>query len=375
MKFIIAAHKLKPLVSDLFGTSGEATPLVDGVNSPPLFLFECAGNILTIFAADGIQQQHRSIEASGKIESPQSFTLLAKSLAGICTNLEDDTDIQVEIKDGKGTLSAGYAEYKLDAATEGAKFNKMEANAPEKTIKIVEKHIKHILEQTRFATAQNDARPYLNGVLFEANPQCIRCVATDGHRLAKCELKNETFKGDETLKAILPNKTIDEMIRMLEHGDSVAEVVIGDKHIDIKTERFALSSNLLEMQYPDWESVIPEGHTLRLEVDKSGLQAGIQRAMAIAESPEDAISLECKGDKVFLTHRNARTNEEASANTGVKVKGDPFVISFNAKYLADVAMACASDTLVMDLADPSKAAKFYDKKAPESLFLIMPIKL
>ena len=37
--------------------------------------------------------------------------------------------------------------------------------------------------------AQQDVRYYLNGLLIEIDSGCVRAVATDGHRLALCEME------------------------------------------------------------------------------------------------------------------------------------------------------------------------------------------
>ena len=37
--------------------------------------------------------------------------------------------------------------------------------------------------------AQQDVRYYLNGLLLETDGKALRAVATDGHRLALCEME------------------------------------------------------------------------------------------------------------------------------------------------------------------------------------------
>ena len=54
-------------------------------------------------------------------------------------------------------------------------------------VKVGEAGLKELIERTAFAMAQQDVRYYLNGLLFDLRDSILRCVATDGHRLALCE--------------------------------------------------------------------------------------------------------------------------------------------------------------------------------------------
>lgn len=63
--------------------------------------------------------------------------------------------------------------------------------------------------------AQQDVRYYLNGLLFDLRDTKLRCVATDGHRLALCETELEQAK-DLKRQIILPRKGVMELQRLLE---------------------------------------------------------------------------------------------------------------------------------------------------------------
>ena len=71
--------------------------------------------------------------------------------------------------------------------------------------------------------AQQDVRYYLNGLLLDLRETTLRCVATDGHRLAMCEA--ELPAGVQTRKQIiLPRKGVLELQRLLEGGEREVEL-------------------------------------------------------------------------------------------------------------------------------------------------------
>lgn len=385
MKFTTTVERLKDLAMPLAGTVAAHGPGEKSYYS--LFLFEFSDAGLRLVAGNGMQQQDRHTKLS-KVDQPKNFTLLARSVMNICSNLPDKAEITFEMSGNKCMVNGERVDYKLDTSMPADDFPKMEPIAPENALKIKEKDLKFLFDQTLFSSGKNDARAYLNSVMLAADGKSVLCVATDGHRLAKCEMKNNTLGTDKPLSAILPNRFVEEVTRLLggpdgedgegdggRSGNDEVELALGEKHIDIKNERFCLSSNLLEAQYPDWQSVIPKGHKWRLEIDREGLLQNIQRVMAIADNVEDAVSMSFKDNTLFFATSNRLTTEEARAGVDAKSEGDAFELSFNAKYLVDAVTAADADTIVAEMTDPATAAKLYGKNAKESLFLIMPVKL
>ncbi|NNC24672.1 DNA polymerase III subunit beta, partial [Salinisphaera sp. USBA-960] len=96
-------------------------------------------------------------------------------------------------------------------------------------------------ERTAFAMAQQDVRYYLNGLLFDLRENSLRCVATDGHRLALCEAP---FEGGAQTKRqiIVPRKGVQELQRLLEGGDREVELEMGRGHIRIKRDDVTFTS-------------------------------------------------------------------------------------------------------------------------------------
>jgi len=65
-----------------------------------------------------------------------------------------------------------------------------------------------------FSMAQQDIRYYLNGLLLVLDGNKVIAVATDGHRLAFCQVEtDQNFAREEV---IIPRKTIIELQRLLE---------------------------------------------------------------------------------------------------------------------------------------------------------------
>ena len=374
MKFNIAAEELKEVVTALQGTASLASEESLAVAS---YLFEidpsADGQRFRVVSNNNVQQHVRAINMQG-VENAKNFVLGAQTLVNICANLPGDTEISFVVDEKTCVITSPLAKYTLQRNAAPQDFAMQLESNPEKAMKISQSNLKFLFEQTVFSAAKGDVRDYLNGVLIEANKKRIVAVATNGHRLATCELKNDTLGVAEDLTAVVPMKFAEEMVKVLEYNDNIVEVFFGESAVEARTGEYSLATKLLESRYPDWRKVIPKGHKWQLEMTKEDLVQAINRAMAIADAPDEIIVLSSDKKKLLLSVKNPVTNDEGVANLNAKSDGKAFEISFNAKYLSEAVTVAESDTIVMEMEDPTTAIKLYGKGSKESIFIIMPVK-
>lgn len=77
----------------------------------------------------------------------------------------------------------------------------------------------------------------------------MRGVATDGHRLALCDVEAEKT-ADKKLDAILPRKTVKELVRLIPDSQDPIEVYISERQIKFKFVGIEILSKLVEGRYP-----------------------------------------------------------------------------------------------------------------------------
>src|SRR5690606_26477853 len=104
-----------------------------------------------------------------------------------------------------------------------------------------------------------DIRYYLNGMLLVLDGNNVRCVATDGHRLAYCAI---TIDGNAPKQeVIVPRKTVLELLRLLEDSDDPIEISVAANQIKFVFGDVELISKLVEGKFPDYQRVIPQGYS------------------------------------------------------------------------------------------------------------------
>src|SRR5690606_18307940 len=103
-------------------------------------------------------------------------------------------------------------------------------------VSLPEATLKTLMERTGFAMAHQDVRYYLNGMLFDLRESALRCVATDGHRLAMAESRLDQMI-QSPRQIIVPRKGVMELQGLFESGDEVVEIEFGRNHLRLRRDK------------------------------------------------------------------------------------------------------------------------------------------
>ncbi|WP_058195729.1 DNA polymerase III subunit beta, partial [Xanthomonas translucens] len=217
-------------------------------------------------------------------------TIPARKLFEIIRALPDGSKITVTQNGDKITVQAGRSRFTLATLPANDFPSVDEVEATERVL-VPEAALKELIERTAFAMAQQDVRYYLNGLLFDLHDQTLRCVATDGHRLALCETALENASGAKR-QIIVPRKGVTELQRLLEGGDREVELEVGRSHVRVKRDDVTFTSKLIDGRFPDYEAVIPIGADREVKLDREALRAALQRAAILSNEKYRGVRVE-----------------------------------------------------------------------------------
>ena len=116
------------------------------------------------------------------------ITIPGRKLLDICRALPEGTEITLTQEGERMLVRARKSRFTLSTLP-AAEFPTVEEINAEQTLQLPQKDFKRLLDKTHFSMAQQDVRYYLNGLLLETSAKMLRAVATDGHRLALCEVE------------------------------------------------------------------------------------------------------------------------------------------------------------------------------------------
>lgn len=299
-------------------------------------------------------------------------TIPARKLFEIIRALPDGSRITVSQTGEKITVQAGRSRFTL-ATLPANDFPSVDEVEATERVAVPEAALKELIERTAFAMAQQDVRYYLNGLLFDLRDKTLRCVATDGHRLALCETALENSNGAKR-QIIVPRKGVTELQRLLEGGEREVELEVGRSHVRVKRDDVTFTSKLIDGRFPDYEAVIPIGADREVKVERESLRASLQRAAILSNEKYRGVRVEVSPGQLKISAHNPE-QEEAQEEIEADTQVSDLAIGFNVNYLLDALSALREEHVVIQLRDSNSSALVREAGSEKSRHVVMPLRL
>lgn len=306
------------------------------------------------------------------VESAGEITLPARKLLEICRALPEDAELLVSTNDSKATIRALRSRFVL-ATLPANDFPVIEDIQGDRTVTIGQPELKRLIDLTAFAMAQQDVRYYLNGLLLHIEQGLLRTVATDGHRLATCEVTAD-IDTEVVHQAIIPRKAVHELQRLVPESDQTIELELGANHVRIDISELRFTSKLIDGRFPDYERVLPKECDKTVFVDRETLRQALTRTAILSSEKYRGVRLSLDGASMKLQSHNP-DQEEAEEIIEVDYSGEPLEIGFNVTYLLDVLNVIEGDNLEIKLKDANSSALLKIPDSDQVRYVVMPMRL
>lgn len=337
-------------------------------------------NLLVRTTSDGLSLTGTDLEveivAATAVEDAEAgdVTIPARKLFDICRALPDGCRIKIEQNGDRVVVSAGRSRFTL-ATLPASEFPNIENLELAERVTLPEGTLKNLMERTAFAMANQDVRYYLNGMLLDVREDALRCVTTDGHRLALAEARLGT-KVSRPHQIIVPRKGVTELQSLLDGGESesVVELEFGRNHLRIRHGDVVFTSKLIDGRFPDYEAVIPIGTDKEVRMVREEFRAALQRAAILSNEKYRGVKLEISPNRLRMVAHNPEQEEaveELEARTGV----GELSVGFNVNYLLDALGALDGEDCVMCLRDGQSSCLVRKPESDEVRHVIMPLRL
>ena len=299
-------------------------------------------------------------------------TVPARKLFDICRALPDGCRIRIEQNAERVTVSAGRSRFTL-ATLPATEFPTIDSIELVERVAVPEATLKELMDRTGFAMAHQDVRYYLNGMLLDLREHALRCVATDGHRLALAETRIEA-KIASPRQLIVPRKGINELQGLFEAGDGVVELEFARNHLRVRRGDVTFTSKLIDGRFPDYEAVIPIGADKEVRMQRDDLRAALQRAAILSNEKYRGVKIEVAPNRVRIIAHNPEQEEaveEVEARTGVA----ELSVGFNVNYLLDALSAISGDEVLLRLRDGQSSCLVSKPDSDDTRHVVMPLRL
>jgi len=300
------------------------------------------------------------------------ITIPARKLFDIVRALPDGARIELKLSGDRVALSAGRSRFTLTTLP-ASEFPTVDEIELVEKVCLPEEVLRDLMERTSFAMANQDVRYYLNGMLLDLQEHTLRCVATDGHRLA---MKETQLPNAVTARRqiIIPRKGVNELVGLLESGEGQVELEFGRNHLRVRRGDVVFTSKLIDGRFPDYEAVIPLGADKTATLDRDVLRGALQRAAILSNEKYRGVRLELSPGKLRIVAHNPEQEEaveEVEADTHVS----DLAVGFNVGYLLEALAALRGDKARLSLRDAQSSCLVQENDNEHSRHVIMPLRL
>ena len=372
MKFSIERATLLKAVS-------QAQSVVERRNTIPILanvLIEAEGDSVSFRATD--LDVEVVDKAAAQVERAGATTVSAVTLHEIVRKLPDGALVQLTDDSAKGRLevAAGRSNFSL-ATLPKEDFPVMASSEYTCNFGAPAPVLRRLFDKSKFAISMEETRYYLNGVYMHVaeadGGRRLRCVATDGHRLAQIDA--DLPEGAETMPGVIvPRKTVGELRKLLDDDETTIAVSVSETKVRFATPDITLTSKVIDGTFPDYTRVIPSGNTRRLEVDASEFAKAVDRVATVSSERSRAVKLALDEDRLILSV-NAPDSGAAEEELAVAYGDERLEIGFNAKYLLEIASQVDRENAVFmfnSAGDPTMMREGNDTTA---VYVVMPMRV
>jgi DNA polymerase-3 subunit beta len=309
-------------------------------------------------------------ELEGKQD--QSVTVAARKLQDLLRALPDDATVSVDTSASKMTVRANRSRFNLQTLP-SADYPRINlAQEQQQTIKLPQRDFRGLLKLAEFAMAQQDIRYYLNGMLLVVDKGSLQTVATDGHRLSYASL---SVPGNYTRQeVILPRKTVLEVGKLLEESDDELTIDLLANQVRFRFANIELVSKVVDGKFPDYNRVIPTGHSKQIELSRTELLQALQRAAILSNEKFRGVRIVLGADQLKIICTNSE-QEEAEEELEIDYKGEALDIGFNITYLLDVLHNLATDRVLLAFGDANSSALITMPDRSDYKYVVMPMRI
>jgi len=272
----------------------------------------------------------------------------------------------------------------LETPSTKSKFNGLEASEfPEipslpssQEINLDPKAFANAVSEVVFASAVDESRPILSGILLKIVGNELLLVGVDGFRLSERRLSLDM--PFDLPAVVIPGKTLAEIARLV--GSSANKLTLNispDKNLAVfkSGDKFTIFARLLEGEFPDYERIIPSESKGRLTVDKAELINAVRLSNLFARDTSNILKITLDPTASTLTLAAATAEVGESTHTvQAEITGEGLQISFNGKYLLDLLNNVGGEKLTLETSGPLSPGLWRVVDRGDFLHLIMPVK-
>ena len=287
-----------------------------------------------------------------------------------------DTEINISLNEQNLlVIECEGSLYKL-ATMNPEEFPELPQITIENSIEIEQNTLKDMIRKTIFAVSSEENRPIFTGCLFEIKNNKLNVVAVDGFRLAWKSKFLQNSSNDFT--AVIPGRTLNEVNKIILDSFDSVKIGVAKNQALFEMENCKLVTRLLDGEFLNYSSVIPENWETRIRVNRNNIQNCFERISLISASSIEKekkypvkVSVEIGKVTISCTNQTGDAKEEMYVAT----EGQNLEAGFNPKYFLDALRAIDDEEINIDFGTSISPCIIRPVDEGDYIYMILPIRL
>ncbi len=339
--------------------------------------FELKKKKLTLTASDNDITIQTSIESNNdedfKIENEGSIIIQGKYILDIVRKLPDKY-INIEVVDElKILIYTENSEFNLNGISE-SEYPNIGLEESKKKVNVNASVFKTIVNQTAFASSNEESKLVLTGINFNIVGDVLECNSTDSYRLARKVVKLDK-KSEENYNIVIPSHNIVEFCKILSDDDEIVELHIFNNKILFKTGNLKFESRLINGTYPNTSNLLPDDSLLVVSTKLADFYDVIDRVSILTSDKEkNIVTLETTDDWLILRSSSAEIGRVEEKMPIIKNNSENIKISFSAKYMMEALKSFSTETVDIHFVGEIKPILIKSSEDTTLTQLVLPIR-
>ena len=349
MKLIISSSELLRGVMAVSKAipSKSALPILEN------FLFDLKDNTLEITASDSELTLRTQIEVENTAEEGR-IAVPAKHMIDLLKELPDqpltihtttESSFVCSWASGESTLPYFPAE------------DYPEITGTDDTATSIEFPAQSLIEgisRTIYATADDEIRPAMNGILFDIDIASTTLVASDSHKLI-CYTTPDV-KAAEKASFILHKKPAAILKAIIGKDAETVAITFDSKNATFTFGQTVVICRLVVGKYPKYRDVIPQNNSNILKIDRVQLLNTVRRVSVCANKASNHIKLDLKPGTIEISAQDLGFSIAAYEKMQCQYDGEPLTIGFKSPFIIEILSNMSCGEIVMKFLDSKRAA-------------------
>jgi len=370
MNFIVSSTQLQRQLQTLSGVlnTSNTLPILDHV------LFELAPQQLKITATDLETTISATIQVESTIEGKLAVparllldTVKTFPEQPLTFSQADNNTLEISSEQGKYALAYANAdEYPQAAEVVDASSLSIQGDT-----------LATAINNTIFASGNDDLRPVMSGVFFQLSSSGMTFVATDAHKLVKYERTDVV--APETAEFIMPKKPLNLLKSVLVGSEEEVTVNYNNSNVQFSFDDTVVICRLIDGKYPNYEAVIPKENPNVMSINRVQLLNTVKRVSIFSNKTTHQIRLRIAGAELHISAEDIDYSNKAEERLTCSFQGDDMQIGFNARFLTEMLTNLSSDEIQLELSLPNRAGIITPvdglDEGEQVTMLVMPVML